>query len=46
MRITHCSFSEDYDLCGIFMELPSKDDYPDYYEIIKHPIALQDIKVE
>jgi hypothetical protein len=27
------------------MELPSEEDYPDYYEVIKHPIALENIKV-
>lgn len=27
------------------MELPSEEEYPDYYEVIKHPIALEDIKV-
>lgn len=37
---------EDYDICGIFMELPSKDEYPDYYQVIKNPIALQDIKAK
>jgi hypothetical protein len=38
-------YSEEYELCGIFMELPSQEDYPDYYQIIKHPIALENIKV-
>lgn len=28
------------------MELPSRSDYPDYYQIIRHPIALQEIKVD
>lgn len=37
--------SEEYDVCGIFMELPSKDEYPDYYQVIKNPIALENIKV-
>ncbi|KAF1799619.1 hypothetical protein FB192DRAFT_1387647 [Mucor lusitanicus] len=37
---------EDYDVCGIFMELPSKDEYPDYYQIIKTPIALENIKAK
>ncbi|RPD57080.1 Bromodomain-containing protein [Lentinus tigrinus ALCF2SS1-6] len=27
-----------------FMRLPSKRQYPDYYALIKHPIALEDIK--
>lgn len=27
-----------------FMRLPSKRQYPDYYALIKHPIALDDIK--
>ncbi|KAL9560599.1 hypothetical protein PS6_000054 [Mucor atramentarius] len=37
---------EEYNLCGIFMELPSRSDYPDYYQIIRHPIALQEIKAK
>lgn len=28
----------------IFMQKPSKTQYPDYYEHIKRPIALEDIK--
>jgi len=27
------------------MELPSQADYPDYYQLIKQPIALDIIKV-
>lgn len=27
-----------------FLRLPSKRQYPDYYELIKRPIALDDIK--
>lgn len=27
----------------LFLELPSKDDYPDYYVLIKNPIALDEI---
>lgn len=30
-------------LSSIFMRLPSKTDYPDYYEIIKHPIDMERI---
>jgi hypothetical protein len=29
----------------LFQELPSKEDYPDYYEIIDDPIALDIIQV-
>ncbi|OCH86654.1 Bromodomain-containing protein [Obba rivulosa] len=29
-----------------FMRLPSKRQYPDYYEIIKRPISLDEIKVQ
>ncbi|RUS15916.1 hypothetical protein BC937DRAFT_91811 [Endogone sp. FLAS-F59071] len=25
----------------IFVELPSREDYPDYYEVIEHPISLE-----
>lgn len=28
----------------VFMRLPTKKQYPDYYVQIKHPIALEDIK--
>lgn len=31
-------------LSAIFHELPSKMDYPDYYESISNPISLQEIK--
>lgn len=29
---------------GIFLELPSKKQYPDYYKVIKHPISLSEIQ--
>ncbi|GAA5945416.1 hypothetical protein JCM10213_005973 [Rhodosporidiobolus nylandii] len=29
---------------GLFNELPSKRDYPDYYLLIQHPISLKEIK--
>ena len=32
-------------LAPVFMRLPSKRQYPDYYDVIKQPIALEDIKV-
>lgn len=28
------------------MKLPSKKEYPDYYQIIRQPIALETIKVK
>merc|ERR1712232_556919 len=31
-------------ICDIFMELPSRDLYPDYYQLIKAPIALAQIE--
>ncbi|KAJ2161476.1 ATP-dependent DNA helicase Snf21 [Coemansia sp. RSA 552] len=30
--------------CQLFLELPSKRDYPDYYVIIRHPIAMKTIR--
>ncbi|XP_025829015.1 protein polybromo-1 isoform X3 [Agrilus planipennis] len=30
-------------LSAIFMKLPSKNDYPDYYEVIKNPIDMEKI---
>jgi len=32
-------------LAEVFLELPSEDDYPDYYDIIKNPISFAEIKV-
>ncbi|KAF9979609.1 hypothetical protein BGZ75_009428 [Mortierella antarctica] len=31
-------------MAELFMELPSEEDYPDYYEEIKHPIAIENIE--
>ena len=31
-------------ICGPFLSLPSKKLYPDYYEDIEHPIALEQIR--
>ena len=33
----------DRQLCQIFMKLPSRMEYPDYYEVIKHPIDMERI---
>ncbi|KAJ1515797.1 hypothetical protein HMI56_000795 [Coelomomyces lativittatus] len=33
-------------LSKLFTVLPSKVMYPDYYQIIKHPISLREIKVK
>ncbi|XP_063696880.1 protein polybromo-1 isoform X2 [Culicoides brevitarsis] len=33
-------------LSTIFLKLPSKADYPDYYEIIKHPIDMDRIQAK
>ncbi|XP_030752668.1 protein polybromo-1 isoform X2 [Sitophilus oryzae] len=30
-------------LCQIFMKLPSRMEYPDYYEVIRHPIDMERI---
>ncbi|RKP21012.1 Bromodomain-containing protein, partial [Rozella allomycis CSF55] len=30
--------------CELFMDLPSRKHYPDYYDIIKEPICLNEIK--
>ncbi|KAL1915839.1 uncharacterized protein VTP21DRAFT_6227 [Calcarisporiella thermophila] len=37
---------EGRNLSLIFQQLPSRKDYPDYYEIIKRPIALSTIKTK
>jgi hypothetical protein len=29
----------------LFLDLPSRTDFPDYYMVIKHPIALNDLRV-
>ncbi|KZO96326.1 Bromodomain-containing protein [Calocera viscosa TUFC12733] len=31
------------DRCGIFMELPSRKDWPHYYQAIEHPICMNQI---
>ncbi len=33
-------------IAEMFKEVPDKKDYPEYYEIIKQPIALDIIKVD
>ncbi|KAJ2796886.1 ATP-dependent DNA helicase Snf21, partial [Coemansia helicoidea] len=30
--------------CDLFLELPNRRDYPDYYVIIRHPIAIKVIR--
>ena len=34
------------EIAEMFIELPSRTEYPDYYQIIKHPIALQDMRIK
>lgn len=41
---THTPFIRGRSLAFDFIRKPSKRLYPDYYELIKHPIALDDIK--
>lgn len=31
-------------LCEMFQELPAKEEYPDYYQLIKNPIAIENIE--
>ncbi|CAF0835529.1 unnamed protein product [Brachionus calyciflorus] len=40
-----CSYQDDKQryLANIFYVLPSKDEYPDYYELIKNPIDLNTV---
>ena len=35
----------DRQLAEMFMELPDKDDYPEYYDVIDDPIAIDMIQV-
>ncbi|KAJ1915869.1 hypothetical protein H4219_004091 [Mycoemilia scoparia] len=35
---------EDELLCELFLELPNAKEYPDYYSVIKKPIALKNIQ--
>ncbi|KAI8088285.1 hypothetical protein BDF21DRAFT_491340 [Thamnidium elegans] len=37
---------DEYELSTLFLELPSKKMYPDYYQVIKNPIALEDMKAK
>ncbi|KAI9226091.1 MAG: SNF2 family N-terminal domain-containing protein [Piptocephalis tieghemiana] len=30
--------------CTLFLELPSRQDYPDYYDVIQRPISLEEIR--
>ncbi|RKP27786.1 Bromodomain-containing protein [Syncephalis pseudoplumigaleata] len=39
-----CARHSGRQLAELFEMLPSKDDYPDYYEVITRPIALETIK--
>ena len=32
------------EIAEMFIELPSRIEYPDYYQVIQHPIALQDMR--
>jgi len=36
--------SDGRNICKIFMKLPSKKQYPDYYELIKNPIDMKKIR--
>jgi protein polybromo-1 len=38
-----CKKKQGRQLSLIFLKLPSKHDYPDYYDIIKRPIDLEKI---
>ena len=31
-------------LSALFMDLPLAEDYPDYYDVIKHPVSLSQLK--
>ncbi|KAI7874767.1 Bromodomain-containing protein [Lichtheimia hyalospora FSU 10163] len=46
--IKECRDPEDDEhfLSDFFVQLPSKRQYPDYYQVIKHPIALSKIKTK
>eukprot|EP01080_Neovahlkampfia_damariscottae_P009766 gene9766-2093_t len=37
-------YEDDTWICSLFMELPSKQVYPDYYKLIQNPICFDDIK--
>ncbi|VDO93281.1 unnamed protein product [Soboliphyme baturini] len=43
LAIKNYADSKSRILSSIFLKLPSKNDYPDYYEVIKKPIDLQKI---
>ncbi|RKP15145.1 SNF2 family N-terminal domain-containing protein [Piptocephalis cylindrospora] len=30
--------------CTLFLELPSRQDYPDYYDVIQRPVSLEEIR--
>ncbi|KAJ3849296.1 SNF2-family ATP dependent chromatin remodeling factor snf21 [Lentinula lateritia] len=39
-----CEAEEGRKRCELFREVPDKRDYPDYYQLIKQPIALSQIR--
>jgi hypothetical protein len=46
--ITHFIYrpcSSGRELAELFLALPSKDEYPEYYEVIKSPMSLQLVQV-
>lgn len=45
LTMSFSEYSESRLVSTLFAQLPSRRQYPDYYEIIKQPIALSTIKV-
>ncbi|KAF5392562.1 hypothetical protein D9757_002111 [Collybiopsis confluens] len=39
-----CEAEEGRKRCELFREIPDKRDYPDYFQLIKHPISLSQIR--
>lgn len=44
--LCHAYLLSDRSLCHDFLRLPSKRQYADYYNLIKRPIALDEIKAQ
>ncbi|KAJ2824445.1 ATP-dependent DNA helicase Snf21, partial [Coemansia sp. 'formosensis'] len=45
-KAVEACIDEEYERrrCDLFLDLPSRRDYPDYYVIIRHPIAMKAIR--
>lgn len=43
-KVKNCTDKEGKSITYLFMDKPSRKEYPEYHQIIKKPIGLNDIK--